>query len=195
MVPHRPLSGAVSRRDFIATTAGLLAGGGLAIAAGSGRAGASVNTTDLDIPDAEYSGEDDTVAALDLTVSGAYEYATNDADELRLTLEAAPEPADSPDFAVLDEQTASASTASGAGQFDLAGDLLAHPALDASEFNAEPEETITRDLPVRVVLEVRLGGEAVVEAISETVVEIEVTNETVKATAAVMGEGELTIEM
>ncbi|MDR9381601.1 MAG: hypothetical protein RI560_08020 [Natronomonas sp.] len=195
MVPHRPLSGAVSRRDLIATGTGLLAGGGLAIAAGSGRAGASVTTTDLDIPDAAYSGEDDTVARLDLTVSGAYEYATNDADELWLALEVAPEATDSPDFATIDEQSESISTASGAGQYNLAGDLLDHPALDASEFNADPEETITREVPIRVVLQVRLGGEAVVEAISETVVDVTVTNETVKATAAVMGEGELTIEM
>ncbi|MDR9431511.1 MAG: hypothetical protein RI568_12545, partial [Natronomonas sp.] len=136
-----------------------------------------------------------TVARLDLTVSGAYEYATNDADELWLALEVAPEATDSPDFATIDEQSESISTASGAGQYNLAGDLLDHPALDASEFNADPEETITREVPIRVVLQVRLGGEAVVEAISETVVDVTVTNETVKATAAVMGEGELTIEM
>lgn len=185
----------VSRRQILLSTGAFLAGGGAVAALSSDRAQGSVTTRELSIPPAEYEGENGTVADLHLDAVGNYEFSVPEGDTLTLTLAVAPDDTDNPDYQPIDTSTESISTTSGAGQYTLSGSMLDHPALEAAQFSADPEETVTNRVPVRVLLEVTKGDERVVAAAAQAVARVEVTNTSIEASAAVIAEGEISVEV
>lgn len=192
-VRNQPFEPDVSKRQLLVSTGTFVAGGGIVAAMGSQPSKAAVQASELDIPPASHSGDDGSVSSLDLQVSGNYEFATDAADTLVLTLGVAPEGTEN--YAAIDKVDEPVSAASGAGQYSLAGSTLDHAALDAATFSADAGETVTKELPVRVTMDVQQGGETVVSALASTVATVEVTNSSVDASAALTGSGKVAIEV
>lgn len=185
----------VSRRGVLKTSGGALTlatGGALVAFGSSGTASASVEATELGIPPASHEGEDGTVASIELSVSGNFQYTTEAADQIIVSLMVASAP-DKSDWGVIDQHEESALAASSAGPYSLAGDILSHDQLEASQFSADPSKTVTREVPVRVVLDVISGGESAVTATAESIAEIEVTSTAVAVSAQVTGDGSVEI--
>lgn len=189
---HDSLPVDVSRRSVLRKTGGVLtaAGGGAVVA--FGMSGSSQAQVALDVPKASHKGEDGTVEDISLTVSGNYQFETNDADTILLSLMAASEPGKS-DWGVIDQQEDSALAASSSGQYDLSGSLLSHDQIEAVDFSADPSETTTSEIPVEVVMDVMNDGEAVVTATGATTVVVEVTSTAVAVSAEVTGTGNVEI--
>lgn len=175
------------------TGAAMLAGGGLVSLATSQPATASVNGA-LSIPDATGSGSGGVPQTLSCQVSGNYEYSTNGADTAMLALQAA-SAVDAGDWESLATDEQALSTASGAGSYQLAGSILDHSGLSASDFEAPAEETVQTDVPLRVLLEVLSGGAVVADATAGAIVTVGVKNTDVVSSAALTGSGELTVEV
>lgn len=180
-----------NRRQVILSTGTFLAGGGLAVAFGSEPTKAAVTTNAIEIPPETVEGRNTSVSSVTLSVSGNYEYQVNNADTLLLSLGVAPE--GSQDYETIDSTEEVAGADAGAGQYELAGSLTDHPALDYGTFSADTAETVSLSLPVRVVLDVRQGGESVTTALAEGLAEITVRNTGVEASAAVVGSGEVSV--
>lgn len=183
----------VDRRQILTTTGTFVCGGGLAVAAlGSERAKAAVRASEIDMNGDRHSGPDGTVSDVTATVSGQYEYATNDADTLVLAMAVAP--GDSPDaYERVDEVSEPVGAASGAGSFSLAGSILDHSQLDAAAFSADAGEVVETEVLVRVVLDVQQGGETVVTGTAESPVTVTVENTSIQASATVGGSGEVAV--
>lgn len=174
-------------------TTGAMLGGGAVVAFGtSGTAQAAVEASDIDIPKATHSGEDGTVSDLTLSVGGSYQYSSNGATKVVLSLMVASEEG-ATDWAILDQSEESALAASSAGQYSLSGSILAHDQLSADMFSADPAETTTRKVPVMVALDIIKDGEAVVSAVAEALATVEVSNESVAVSAEVTGSGNVEI--
>lgn len=75
--------------------------------------------------------------------------------------------------------------------YTLEGSILDHDGWSASDFSATPEETVRQNVPVKVVLTVLHGGETVVTGVAETDAVIDVTNTSIKASATVSGDGQV----
>lgn len=192
---HDSLAVDVSRRNVLRTSGGALTlatGGALVAFGSSGTASASVEATELGIPPASHEGKDGTVASIELSVSGNYQFTTEGADSIIVSLMVASAP-DKSDWGVIDQHQESVLAASSAGPYSLAGDILSHDQLEASRFSADPSETVAREVPVRVILDVIKGGENVVTATAETVAEIEVTSTAVAVSAELSGSGNVEI--
>jgi hypothetical protein len=192
-LPDKPINTIdVSRRQLLATTGTVVAGGSAVVWQSTREATAAVNTTEIDIPTTTVESPDGEVDAVQATVTGNYEYEINDADTLTLELLVAP-PEGS--FAPIDSVEESLSTMSGAGSYTLTGDVLAHNDITTELFYAAPEETTTVVLPVRVGLTVTMAGDTVVEALAEGAAEVTVESGEIVASAAVLGEGEIVVEV
>jgi hypothetical protein len=192
-VPTRPSQLDVSRRQLLASGGTVLSAGGLIAVMGSRDARAQVNTTQLDIPDATHEGKDGSVTDLLLQVSGTYQYAAETVDAVELRLEVA-SPSET-DHQAIASSSPSADRNRGNGEYSLSGSLLDHDELTADMFSADAGETVEKQLPVRVVLDVRADGSTVVSNLSSTTATVTVTNTSVEANAAVSGGGSVTIEV
>lgn len=182
----------VSRRDVLRKTGGGLAaaGGGAVVAFGlSGPGSANVS---LDIPDAEHEGEDGTVKDITVTTTGNYQFSTNAATTVLVSLLIASEP-DAGDWGVIDTQEDNVLAASSSGQYELGGSVLDHDQLEASVFSADAAETTTRQVPVKVAADVMYDGEAVATATARSTVTVEVTSTAVAVSAEVSGSGNVEI--
>lgn len=180
-----------NRRQVLLSTGTFLAGGGIAVALGSQPTKAAVTANTIEIPPETVEGRNTSVSSAVLSVGGNYEYQVNNADTLVLSLGVAPE--GSQDYETIDSVEEPAGAAAGAGQYELSGSLTDHPALDYGTFSADTAETVNLSLPVRVVLDVRQGGESVTTAVAQGTAEIQVSNTGVEASAAVVGSGEVEI--
>lgn len=184
----------VSRRQLLASSGSLLVGGSALVWYGSDRASAAVEATELDIPSVQRDTKDGTVEDVTAQVSGNYQWEVGNAATLRLRLVVAPAP-DSDDWQYIDETTNSITGKSGQGQYTLAGSLLQHGGLSASDFSADPEETVERTLPIQVQLDVLdSDGESVVAALAVAEPTVTVTNTTIKADAMLTGDGSIGIQ-
>lgn len=192
-VPTRPSEIDVSRRQLLATTGTVASAGGLIAVLGSRPTQAAVTTQQLSIPDATHEGENGSVADLPLQVSGTYQFSVNRADALQLRLEVA-SPGNT-DYQAVDSLDRTPQSTAGQGEYALSGSLLDHDALTADMFSADAEETVEQNVPVRVVLDVLADGSSVVTAVAKTTATVAVTNTSVEATAAVTGDGTVTIEV
>lgn len=179
---------------MLASGGALAIGGTALMAMGSEPATAQVTATELDVPDAEHSGQDGSVSDIVVSVSGSWSFSTNGATEYSLDLAVDNSP-DAGDWQSIDWMDDTALANSTGGSYELSGSVLDHPALETADFSADAEETTTTDVPVRVLLTVRNGEETVAEAVAETVATVEVTNESVAVSAEVTGDGSMEIHV
>lgn len=157
-----------------------------------GMSGSAQGAVEIDIPEATHSGEDGTVEEIGVEITGSYQYQTNDADTILLSLMAASESGKS-DWGVIDQQEDDALAASSSGQYELDGSLLSHDQIEAADFSADPSETNTTEIPVEVVMDVMNNGEAVVTSTGTTTVVVEVTSTAVAVSAEISGSGQVEI--
>lgn len=185
----------VDRRATLRKLGGGLAAatGGAVVAFGStGTANASIAADSIGIPPATHSGKDGTVSAIELSVSGSWQYTVSAADEILVTLEVASDPTKS-DWGVLDQHKENALAASGAGPYSLSGDILSHDQLEASSFSADPGKTVTKDVGVRVVLDVLKGGQPVTTATARGTATIEVSSTAVAVSSEITASGSVEV--
>lgn len=184
----------VSRRGVLKSSAAMIGGGAVVAFGSSGKAQAAVemSVSPLDIPRATHEGEDGTVADVQIHVDGSYQYSTAGADTVLLSLMVASEP-DAGDWGIIDSREEAALAASSAGQYSLSGSVLDHDQLSAQQFSADPEETTTKEVPVKVAMDVMKGGEAVVSAVAEGTAVVEVTSTAVAVSGDVTGSGQVEI--
>lgn len=167
--------------------------GGSAVAwLGSDRAAAAVSTSQISIPPTSVETPDGDIDSIQATVTGQYQFQVNNADTMAMELRVAPPDGE---FGVIDSMEESVSTTSDAGGYTLSGSVLQHQNIGVDLFSVSPEETKTVTLPVRVWLGVSHDGSTVVEAIGEGAAEVEIESGEIVASATVMGDGEVAVEV
>lgn len=193
-VPTPHPTNVVSRRQILAGGTTLAVGGTALMAVGSEPARASVEIDDdLEVSGANHSGDDGSVEAVTLSVTGSFSFSTNGASEYSIDLQVASAP-DAGDWQSIDWQDDTVLANSSGGSYELSGSVLEHGAWSAEDFSAGAAETNETDVPVRVILRVFDGGdEAVVEAGAETIAPVSVTNESVEVTGDVTGDGSISV--
>lgn len=180
-----------SRRNVLISTGTLLAGGGAVALIGSQESSAQINADSLDIPNSEHSSKAGTVEDVTLSLSGNYNFRVENADEFVISLWVAK---GDTDYQSLDRLEDTALSNQMGSTYELSGSILGHDDWGQSDFTADPEQTITREVPVRAKLEVFNAGEVVTTATAETVATIEVTNTTIKAVGSLSGDGSVEFE-
>lgn len=193
MIPNKKLDSIdVSRRQVLMSSGSFIAGASALAWAGTDRAAAATDIRDVDIPPTSVETPDGSIDSIQATVVGDYQYSVNDADTTRLALLVAPPDGE---YQAIDTVESAVSTTSGSGQYTLTGSVLDHDNMDKSLFAVEPEQVKTVTFPVRVRLTVLHGGEPVVEALAEGLAEVAVESGEIVASAAVLGEGEVAVEV
>lgn len=193
MLPDKPIQKIdVSRRQLLVSSGSFIAGASALAWAGTDRAAASTDIRDINIPPTSVETPDGGIESAGCTVVGDYQYNVNDADTTRLELLVAPPDGE---FQAIDTVESAVNTTSGSGQYTLNGSILDHDNITKDLFAVEPEKIKTVTFPVRVRLAVLFDGEAVVEALAEGLAEVEVESGEIVASAAVLGEGEVAVEV
>lgn len=182
-----------SRRTVITTSAAALAGGIGSLALFAGSAHATLSASDLAVDSATHESESGGPVRPILTVDGEYSFDVESAVESwRVVLQVG---RSGQDYQQIGEtgNTAIANTMMGA--YTVEGPITAHDDWAAGDFDAPPGETVTRTVPVRLLLEVTASDGSVVASGQATDdLTVEVTSTGAIATAYVRGSGTVTFE-
>lgn len=185
----RDATSRITRRSLGGAAITATLGGITLVAAGSESAAGEVELGEFEIEEAEYR-EDDPEVVPELSVTGEFEYQTEDRpDSVRVTLRVGALEASED----IDYETITVSSRSGATDFDVSGRPTEAADFHASTFQPDRGEEITAEVVTEVLVEVRTDGGAVLAETSvEDTAEITVENTGDANTVRVSAVGDVT---